>query len=540
MAGLATAFGSGAMTNSINELAEVDVVIVSGSNTTEAHPQIARRIMTAVDNGAKLIVIDPRQTEMARQAHIHLALRPGTDIPLLNGMMRIILDENLADDYFIDMRTDNFIALRDQLYRLDLNEVVAITGVDLDLIHKAACLYARAYKSTFCYCLGITQHICGTNNVKTIANLAMLTGNVEKENAGVDPLRGQNNVQGACDMAALPNCLPGYQALADLGVKQKFERCWGVKIPTNPGMAVLDMTHSGPDSSLKGMFIMGENPVLSDPDQTRVVATLESLNFLVVSDIFLTETAQLADVVLPACSFAEKDGTVTNSERRVQYMSKVIDPVGDSKPDSEIISELAMRLGYDMSYESTAEIMEEIALLTPIYGGMHHDRICSGWGLQWPCTSRTHPGTPFLHKHYFSGGKGHFSPTLHEEPAELPNKEYPLTLITGRIYQHYHTGTMTRRCPTLNRECNQAELQINPVDATQAAIRHGDMVELTSRRGTIRLKAQLSDKISVGQIYTTFHFNEAPVNLLTIGAADPIAKCPEYKVCAVRVEKVQA
>ncbi len=540
MAGLATAFGSGAMTNSINELEDVDVVIVSGSNTTEAHPQIARRILAAVDRGAKLIVIDPRRTALAQEAHVHLALRPGTDIALLNGMMRIILDEGLADDHFIEMRTENFIALRDQLFKIDLDEIAAITGVDRQLMHTAACLYARAYKSTFCYCLGITQHICGTNNVQTIANMAMLTGNVEKENAGVDPLRGQNNVQGACDMAALPACLPGYQSLADMQIRQKFKQCWGVDVPLTPGRTVLDMTHSGHNGTLRGMFVMGENPILSDPDQTKVQATLEGLDFLAVSDIFLTETAQLAHVVFPAASFAEKSGTVTNSERRVQYMHQVIEPIGECKPDSTIIAELAERMGYEMYYESMAEVMEEIALLIPIYGGMHHDRLRSSWGLQWPCPNRDHPGTPFLHKHYFSGGKGHFTPAQHQEPFEPPGDAFPLTLITGRIYHHYHTGTMTRRCASLNRESDKALLQINPVDATTSAIRNGDLVELTSRRGTIRLWAQISEDIRPGQVYTTFHFSEAPVNLLTTGAADPIAKCPEFKVCAVKVARVES
>ena len=538
MAGLATAFGSGAMTNSIAELTEVDVVIVSGSNTTEAHPQIARRILEAVDNGAKLIVIDPRRTELASLAHVHLPLRPGTDIPLLNAMMRIILDEGLADDQFIEQRTENYFALRKQLFEFDLQELAAICGVELELISKAARLYARAYKSTFCYCLGITQHICGTNNVQTIANLAMLTGNVEKENTGVDPLRGQNNVQGACDMAALPGCLPGYQSLADEAVRQKFAACWGADIPVKPGRTVLEMTHSGPDSELRAMFIMGENPLLSDPDLNKVRSTLANLDFLAVSDIFLTETAQLAHVVFPAASFAEKGGTVTNSERRVQLMNQVIEPIGQCKTDSEILVELASRLGYDMSYENLAEVMEEIALLTPIYGGMHHDRLKDSWGLQWPCPGRDHPGTPFLHKHYFSGGKGHFQPTVHQEPAEPVDEQYPLTLITGRNYHQYHTGTMSRQCASLNRESGEALLQINPVDAAQAGVRDGTMVEISSRRGAIRVRAWLCDQVQPGQLYTTFHFSEAPINLLTTGASDPIAKCPEYKVCAVRLTKV--
>jgi len=404
VAGLATTFGSGAMTNSINEIEEAQVILVSGSNTTEAHPQVARRIFDAVDRGAKLIVIDPRQTRLSECAHIHLDLKPGTDIPLLNVMMRIILDESLVDDLFIEMRTENYNELRDMLYRLDLEETAALTGVPLKKISEAAQMYARVQKAVICYCLGITQHICGTKNVQSIANLAMMTGNVEKEDTGVDPLRGQNNVQGACDMGALPNVYPSYQAVNNQDFQEKFARAWHTELSPEPGLSLLDMTHSGKNGVIKAMFIMGENPALSDPVLEKVNETLTNMEFLAVADIFLTDTARLANVVLPAASFAEKTGTFTNSERRVQMVRQVIPPLAGCRTDSDIIMELARRLDYPMDYESPAEIMEEIAMLAPIYGGMYHDRLENCWGLQWPCWDRDHPGTPFLHKYYFTRG----------------------------------------------------------------------------------------------------------------------------------------
>lgn len=526
------------MTNSINEIENAEVILVSGSNTTEAHPQIARRMLDAVDQGATLIVIDPRRTPLAAMAHLHLAIKPGSDIPLLNGMMRVILDENLADDLFIEMRTENFYELRDMLYRLDLDEVEKLTGVPLAKIRQAARLYARAQKAVVCYCLGITQHICGTNNVQSIANLAMLTGNIEKEDTGVDPLRGQNNVQGACDMGALPNIFPSYQPVDNEDYRLKFEAAWQVKLSPTPGIRLLDMTHAAADSPIRGMYIMGENPLLSEPVLARVEETLRNLEFLAVADIFLTETAQLADVVFPAASFAEKSGTFTNSERRVQMVRQAIPVMEGCRTDGDIIIELSRRLGYEMDYQSPAEIMEEIALLAPIYGGMHHDRLESGWGLHWPCWDRDHPGTPFLHKYYFTRGKGKFVPAEHTPPDETPDEEYPFNLLTGRIYHHYHTGTMTRRSETLNRESPEALLQIHPEDASRLELRNGESVKLSSRRGAINLKTEVTEMVNPGSLYTTFHFSEVPINLLTTGAKDDKAGCPELKICAARIDKV--
>lgn len=540
MAGLATTFGSGAMTNSINEIERAEVILVSGSNTTEAHPQVARRILDAVDRGAKLIVIDPRRTRLARFAHLHLAIKPGTDIPLVNAMMRVLLDEGLADDLFIEMRTENFHALRDMLFRLDLDEASAITGVPLPQIAQAAGLYGRARKAVICYCLGITQHVCGTENVQTLANLAMLAGQVEKQDTGVAPLRGQNNVQGACDMGALPNMLPGYQAVDHDDFRLKFDRAWGARIPAEPGMRLMEMTHAGANGPIRGMFIMGENPMISDPVLDRVEETIRGLDFLAVSDIFLTETARLAHVVFPAACFAEKTGTVTNTERRVQMIRQAIDPPGHCRPDSEIISSLSARLGFPLDYDSPAEIMEEIAALAPIYGGMHHDRLEKGWGLQWPCWDRQHPGTPFLHKYYFTRGRGRFVPAAHTPPAEPPDSDYPFMLITGRVYHQYHTGTMTRKSERLNRECGKAELEINPDDAMDMGIRHGETVRLISRRGELTVSAFCRNQVAKGMLYTSFHFSDTPINRLTIAALDSGSGCPEYKICAVRVEKLRS
>jgi predicted molibdopterin-dependent oxidoreductase YjgC len=540
VAGLATTFGSGAMTNSINEIENSQVILVSGSNTSTTHPQIARRILYAVDNGAKLIVIDPRRTVMAERAHTHLALRPGSDIPLINAMMRVILDENLIDDVFIEMRTENFTALREALYQLDLDEICSLTSLTMKQIRSAAKLYARARKGVICYCLGVTQHVCGTDNVQAYANLAMLTGHVEQEDTGVDPLRGQCNVQGACDMGALPAVFPGYQPVADDALREKFEKAWQVTLSATAGLTLVDMTHGGPSGPIRGMYIMGENPMLSDPTLGKVRETLGNLDFLVVTDLYLTETARMADVVLPAASFAEKDGTITNSERRVQMLRRAIPPIGGCRTDSDIIIDLANRLDYPMVYESMAEVMEEIALLTPIYGGIFHDRLASTWGLHWPCPDRSHPGTLYLHKYSFTRGRGQFVPALYQPPRERVDEDYPMLLITGRNYHQYHTGTMSRKSRRLNRERSEASLEINPGDAEKMNIRTGELLRVSSRRGSVEIKAEVTGRVNPGSVFATFHFGEAPINALTIDALDPGAKCPEFKVCAVRIEKVQA
>jgi len=538
-------FGSGAMTNSIAEIEHAQVILVSGSNTTETHPQIARRMYDAVDRGAKLIVIDPRRTKLARHAHLHLQIRPGSDIPLLNGMMRCILDENLVDDLFVEMRTENYFAMRDMLFQVDIAETATLCGVDEDQIRLAARMYATAQRSVICYCLGVTQHICGTDNVRSYANLAMLTGHVEQEFTGVDPLRGQNNVQGACDMGALPAVLPGYQSITDPSVRNKFERAWGVTLPVEPGLTNVEMTHPArgddPDrqSALRAMFVMGENPAISDPDLGHVRTALHELDFFAVADIFLSDTAQLADVVFPAATFAEKCGTITNSERRVQLMHKAIDPVGESWTDDRIILELSRRLGSPMEYDSPAEIMEEICMLTPIYGGIYHDRLDREWGLQWPCPDRQHGPTQYLHKYSFTRGRGRFEPATHSIPAESTDHVFPYILVTGRVYHQYHTGTMTRRSQLHTREYDRSLLEVHPDDASVLSLAPGDTVEVTSRRGSCSFTVQVTDRVAPGYVFATFHFSESPVNQLTGDASDPVARCPEYKITAVQIEKVR-
>lgn len=525
------------MTNTINELEEAQVILVSGSNTTETHPQVARRIFDAVDRGAKLIVIDPRKTKIARHAHIHLQIRPGTDIPLLNAIMRCILDENLIDDLFIEMRTENYPAMCDLLRQVDLTQAAEITGVAVKDIAQAARMYAGAQRSTICYCLGVTQHTCGTANVKSYANLAMLTGHVEQEFTGVDPLRGQYNVQGACDMGALPGVLPGYQPVADPGVRKKFEEAWGCRLPEKPGLTVVEMTHGKLDGNrLQAMFIMGENPMRSDPVLDRVRTSLKKLEFLIVSDIFLTETAELANVVLPAACFAEKTGTVTNSERRVQLSHKAVDPPGEARTDDWIIQEISTRMGYPMQYASPREIMEEICLLTPIYGGIYHDRLHASQGLQWPCPDRNHPGTPFLHKYNFTRGFGRFEPERHVPPAEPADAAFPFILITGRRYHQYHTGTMTGRSAILNRERNRPLLDMHPEDAKQLGLTEGCRIRVRSRRGSVPFILHLCPDMDRGELYSDFHFHQSPTNILTPADSDPESKCPELKGCAVSVE----
>jgi formate dehydrogenase alpha subunit len=540
VAGLATAFGSGAMTNSIAELRKTDCIFIIGSNTSEAHPIIAIEIMDAVRNGkAKLVVADPRKIRMVDFAHIWLRQKPGTDVALINGMLNIIIGEGWYDTEFIRTRTEGFEELKESVKEYPPSVVSQITGLSVDDLYQAARLYAQSAKACIIYAMGITQHTSGTDNVWALANLAMATGNVGKEGAGVYPLRGQNNVQGACDMGALPNVFSGYQSVADLTIRGKFEGAWKVSLPTEPGLTIVEIMREAEVGSVKGIYIMGEDPVLSDPNSTHVVNALKKLDFLVVQDILPSETSKFADVVLPGVSFAEKDGTFTNTERRVQRVRKAIEPIGDSKPDWVIISEIASRLGYQMKYENTDEIMEEIAFLTPSYGGVHYDRLESA-GLQWPCRTRDDQGTKYLHGGSFSGGLGKFHPTYYREAVELPDQTYPFVLSTGRILYHWHGGTMTRHSPGLNDIEPEAEVEINPEDAKKLGNSEGDLVELVSRRGKIVTRVKVTDKSPEGVAFMNFHFKEAPVNVLTIDTLDPVAKIPELKVCSIQINPAVA
>jgi formate dehydrogenase alpha subunit len=526
------------MTNSINEFENADLFLVTGSNTTAQHPLIGSRMINAKERGAKLIVIDPREIPLARFADLYLRQNIGTDVAVLNGMMNIIIEEDLYDKVFVETRTEGFEQLKSVVSRYTPRVVEKISGIAAHDLETAARLYATAASSMIVYAMGITQHTTGTDNVKSCANLAMLTGQIGKPSTGVNPLRGQNNVQGACDMGGLPNVYTGYQPVVDAGAKKKFEDAWGVKgLDDKAGLTITDMMAAAGKGTVKALYVMGENPMVSDPDTSHIEHALSSLDFLVVQDIFLTETAARADVVLPAASFAEKGGTYTNTERRVQLSEKAVTPPGLAKPDWEIICRVSTRAGYPMHYGSPADVLKEINILTPSYGGITSDRLEKGHGLQWPCPNEEHPGTPYLHRDRFSKGNGTFLPCDFKPVAEAPDEEYDFMLTTGRIYYQYHTGTMTRRTSILEREAPAPLIEINPDDAKKMGIRKDDMVELTSRRGSIKARAEITTRVPRKVVFTTFHFHEAPVNVLTNPAHDPVAKIPEYKGCAVKVRR---
>jgi formate dehydrogenase alpha subunit len=537
VAGLVTTFGSGAMTNSIDEIRGAAGIMAIGTNTTVAHPVIALEIKKAIQQGAKLIVANPRRINLVRYADLWLQYNPGTDVALLMGMMRVILDEGLLNTTFIEDRCENFDTFKESLSGFDLDFVERITDVPRDKIVEAARLYATNSPATILYTMGITQHSHGTDNVMAIANLAMLTGNIGKPSTGVNPLRGQNNVQGACDMGALPNVYPGYQSVTDPTIREKFEVAWGHSLPENPGLTLTDILNAAHQGKIKAIYLIGENPVLSDPDAKHIQEALASLDFFVVQDIFLTETAQLAHVVLPAASFAEKDGTFTNTDRRIQLVRKAVEPIGNAKADWWITNQIGQRMG-DKGFNFThpVEIMEEITQLTPSYGGVSYERLENG-GLQWPCPTKEHPGTPILHTTQFARGKGHFIPLEYKPPMELPDDDYPLLLTTERNLYHFHTGTMSRKVAGLNTLSNEELVEINPYDASASEITDGDMIKVISRRGEVNAKAMVTEVCPKGIISMSFHFAESPTNQLTNPAQDPVSKIPELKVCAVRVEK---
>jgi formate dehydrogenase alpha subunit len=538
VAGLAAAFGSGAMTNSIAELEHAKCILVTGSNTTETHPVIATIIKRAVrEHGAKLIVVDPRRIDLVDHATLWLRQKNGTDVAWMNGMMNVIISENLHDEAYISERTEDFEALRKVVEEFTPEVVEEITTIPAEKIREAARIYAMADVSSIVYSMGITQHTTGTDNVLSTANLAMITGNVGKASGGVNPLRGQNNVQGACDLGALPNVYSGYQKVADPAMQEKFEKAWGRKLSPTNGLTVVEIINALETGDVKGLLIMGENPMISDPNLNHVEKALDDAEFLVVLDIFLTETAEKADVVFPAASFAEKEGTFTNTERRVILLRKFLDAPGEAIADWKIICDLSAALGYPMNYADTAEIMDEIADLTPIYGGIHHSRI-QEIGLQWPCADDTHPGTMYLHRDKFSRGKGKFHPVDFIPPAELPDDKYPFILSTGRILFHYHTGSMSRRVDALNEYVSGGYAEIHPQDVERLGLVDGGPVKISSRRGQIETTVKSTEKVAVGSVFVPFHFAEAAANRLTNDALDPKAKIPELKVAACQMAKV--
>jgi formate dehydrogenase alpha subunit len=537
---LALAFGSGAMTNSISELADAGCIFIIGSNTSEQHPVIALKIKEAKKKGAKIIVANPRWIDLCKIADIWLRQTPGTDVPLVLEMCRIILEEKLMDEEFISQRTEGFPDFQVSLCKLSASDAERITGVKSELIRDAARLYACKKPSSIIYSMGITQHSHGVDNIFALANLAMMTGNVGKPSSGINPLRGQNNVQGSCDMGALPNLLPGYQAVVNPDLRKKFELAWGAALPDKPGQTVVELMNSALEGKISAMYIMGENPVVSDPDCSHVVESLNALEFLVVQDIFLSETAALADVVLPAATSLEKDGTFTNTERRVQRIRKALQPAGESMPDWMILDALAARMGWkgQFCFNHPSEIMSEAAKLAPSYGGMNYERLV-GDGLQWPCPNKDHPGTGYLHKGQFTRGLGKFNVVDYRPSMELPDEEYPFILTTGRVLCQYHTGTMTRKVRDLNLLRGEEQVEMNPKDALTLGIEDGEQIEVSSRRGRVKARTKTTEKSPSGVIFMTFHFSETPTNILTNPALDPVAKIPEFKVCAVKLNKIR-
>jgi formate dehydrogenase alpha subunit len=540
VAGLAQSFGSGAMTNSIAEIGQAKTIFAIGTNTTEAHPIIALQVKRAAANGAKLIVANPREIDLCRHAYLFLQHHPGTDVVLMMGMANIIVAEDLYDKEFIAARCENFESFKQSLEVFNLDFVEQTTGVAREKIVAAARIYANEKPGSILYAMGITQHTHGTDNVLATSNLAMLTGNVGKPSTGVNPLRGQNNVQGACDMGALPNVYPGYQKVNDVQAQQKFAQAWGVELSDKVGLTHTEIFDAIAAKKIKALYVAGENPVLSEADANHVIAAIKQAEFFVVQDIFMTETAELADVVLPATTFAEKDGTFTNTERRVQRVRKVIENVGESRGDWEIFCELARRMrAQGFGFANADMIMQEIAALTPNYAGItyaHIDKI----GIQWPCVDAKHSGTKFLHKDKFAtaNGKGKFMPLVYKLPAELPDKEYPLLLTTDRSLYHFHTGTMTRAVEGLNVLMPCELVEMNSVDAVNLNVQDGEKVYVVSRRGKVKVKVKITDMSPPGVVAMTFHFAESPTNVLTNCAIDPVAKIPETKVCAVKVEKI--
>ncbi len=576
MAGLAAAFGSGAMTNSIREIRDADCILVTGSNTGEAHPVISYEVVRAARRGAALIVIDPRAISLVRHAALHLRPAPGTDHALYLSMLHAILAHGWADKVFIRERTEGFEALEASLDPWTPDAAAVTCGVPAGDIVEAARLYALGLRrdaagpggseagasvqgrdaleargaSTILYGMGITERANGTELVKTLANLAMITGQIGRPSTGVNPLRGQCNVQGACDMGVLPNVYPGYQQMADPGVRDKFSRAWldGARdagdpqaLPENPGLTYVEMLRAAAEGQIKAMYIIGANPVMANPDATLVQKALRALEFLVVQDLFPTETAQLAHVVLPAASFAERSGTFTNAERRFQLLRQVVPPVGESRPDWEIICEIGRRMGRKLrrplrwNYDTPATIMREIASLCPFFGGISHERLERG-GVQWPCPSADHPGTTFLHHGQFARGRGRFHVTAPAPPFEPTDPAYPLVLSTGRVLYHYNGGPMSRRAGPLEWREPSPYIEVNPMDAAQIGLCDGQPCSVSSRRGTVRVQARIGDVVPPGMVCMPFHYCEAAANVLTHAEGlDPGAKTPEYKFIAVRV-----
>ena len=552
MTGLVTVLGSGAMSNDIAGIADIDAMLVIGSNTTETHPVIGLRMLQAAKkHGTQIIVADPRRIKLADQARLWLSQKPGTDAALINGLCHVIIRDNLVDQDFVKERTENFEAFAEAVAECTPEWAEKITGVPAADIEEAAKIYGSAERAAIYYTMGITQHTSGTDNVKSLANLALMTGNLGKPGTGLNPLRGQNNVQGASDMACAPVFLPGYQRVDNDEARLRFEELWGGPLPAKPGLAATEMTHAMIDGSIDAMWIMGENPVMSDPNSNHARKAFESVKFLVVQDIFLSETAELADVVLPAAAYAEKEGTFTNTERRVQRVRQALLPPKGACDDLSIIQAISDRMDPDreitwasdfqpgsdrMDVSKAEEVFNEVASVWPAIAGINYKRL-EGDGIQWPCPTEDHPGTPVLFENGFPRGLATFTPVTWRAPEELTDDEYPFILTTGRVLYQYHTGTMTRRSQVLENADRGPVVEMNPDDAERLKIKDGEQVNVASRRGTITLPVFVTDRISPGVTFIPFHYKEAAANLLTNDALDPDCKIPEAKVCAVKVEK---
>lgn len=557
------AFGSGAMTNSIREIRDADCILITGSNTAEAHPVISYEVVRAVKGGANLVIIDPRRIPLVDHATLFLQPHPGTDIYVLLAMMHVIIREGWHDEAFIAERTEGFDELAALLEAYTPERAALASGVPEEKIVAAARLYALGERvrgaskyaedrgrSTILYAMGITQRSNGTDNVLTLANLSMLCGQIGKRSTGVNPLRGQANVQGACDVGCLVNVLPGYQRVTEEAQRRAVAQAWGLDdLPGEIGLTIVEATHAALEGKVRAVYVMGENPMISDPNSQHVEQALRNLDLLIVQDIFPSDTAFLAHVLLPAAASLEKDGTFTNTERRVQRLNKVIEAPGEARPDWVITADLAARVSEKLGastdpqawrFASTAEIFEEMAAVTPIYAGMDFDRLLPD-GLQWPCREPGDPGTVFLHAGSFARGKGQFHAVEARDPVEQTDEEYPLTLSTGRVLYHYHSGTMTRRSAPLHWREPRGYIEINPQDAEAIGLKDGFAVVVHSRRGTVRTKAKITEDVPPGTVFLAFHWREAPANRLTQDhTLDPVAKIPEYKISAVRLENPRA
>ena len=531
------------MTNTIYDITrESDVIMLVGSNPEHAHPVIGMQVRQAVARGAKLIVVDPRDIDLVSKATVHLKLKPGTNVAFANGMMNIFIEEDLIDHKFIEERTENFEAMKEMVKDYTPEKVAEICNIDPEELRKAARLYATADKAPIMYCLGVTEHHTGTEGVMSLSNMAMMVGKIGKPGCGVNPIRGQNNVQGACDMGASPNQFPGYQNIDKPGILEKFENAWGVELNPNIGTKATDCFPKMLTGEIKGLFIFGEDPVRTDPNTHHVIECLKAVDFFVIDELFMTETAKYADVILPGRSYAEKEGTFSNTERRVQRVRKAVEIAGDTKPDTWIFTEIMNRMGYPQPHLTPAEIMDEIASVTPSFAGISHARLDSeevgGKGLQWPCTSKDHPGTPIMHVGKFARGLGYFRPAAYVPSMEQPDDEYPLIMMTGRILEHYNACAMTGRTEEINEIAGSSFIEINKADADKLGIENGEMVQITSRRGTIQARAEVAYKTNPGQCWMPFNFLEGNPNWLCSDALDSISRTPEYKVCAIKVEKL--